>query len=492
MPRLSPSRLNMEDGRIDRAALKDWGESALGVSANVFSGTSYTVNIESGTTFNVVLSANCSLVFQNPTGSGNACSFTLILKQGGGGGFTVSWPGAVYWQAGVNPTLGTAPGDYDIFEFSTLDGGAKWFGSVGSRDRLTSLGRLWAWGINTEGRLGTNSALSASSPVQIGTQANWAMVGSNSHTVAIKTGGSLWAWGENGFGNLGLNSGIADTSSPVQVGTLTNWAKVSSGTDHTVAIKTDGTLWSWGRNNQGQLGANIATTVSRSSPVQIGAGANWKDVSALFSNSLATKTDGTLWIWGDNSLGQLGLNTAIAVDVSSPTQVGTLTDWAQVKTGDFMVAAIKTNGTLWSWGEGTSGRLGIGSSVNVSSPVQVGTLTNWASFALGTGITAGLQTDGSLWTWGANNNGQLGQNFVGAINSPVQVGTLTDWAFIAAANSVVAIKTNGTMWAWGTNLNGQLGQNDISSRSSPVQVGTQTNWMYSNMQTGSQIMAVQF
>jgi alpha-tubulin suppressor-like RCC1 family protein len=196
----------------------------------------------------------------------------------------------------------------------------------------------------------------------------------------------------------------------------------------------------------------------------------------------AIKTDGTLWTWGRNNFGQLGLSDTI--NRSSPVQVGALTNWAKLNetaSSAYQCAVIKTDGTLWTWGRSLNGSLGHGNATTYSSPKQVGALTNWASIALSYNNAAALKTDGTLWTWGFNADGQLGLNNRTNYNSPMQVGVATDWSKVGAAYSfALATKTNGTLWSWGRNNYGQLGLNIITtnagSRSSPTQVGTETYW----------------
>jgi alpha-tubulin suppressor-like RCC1 family protein len=216
----------------------------------------------------------------------------------------------------------------------------------------------------------------------------------------------LYSWGLNFNGELGLND-IIDRSSPVQVGALTDWAQLatgSSGGGFSVAIKTNGQLWSWGNGTDGRLGHN--NTITRSSPVQVGALTDWAQVSAGDNFCFAIKTNGTLWAWGANASGQLGRNNR--TDASSPVQVGALTDWAQVAAGSRCCAAIKTNGTLWTWGDNNQGKLGQGNVINRSSPVQVGALTDWSQVSIGIFCTA-IKTNGTLWSWVYNTNGQFGQ-----------------------------------------------------------------------------------
>ena len=245
---------------------------------------------------------------------------------------------------------------------------------------IFSRGGLWAWGYNNKGQLGDSTTVSKSSPIQtVAGGANWKLLSSgNYHSAAIKANGSLWLWGDSTSGQLGDPSVATGRSSPIQtVSAGTNWKLVSCGGIHTAAIKTDGTLWMWGRNTSGQLGDN--TTASKSSPVQtIAAGANWKQVACGPTHTSAIKTDGALWLWGANDYGQLGDNTIASK--SSPIQtIAGGTNWKLVSCGAYHTAAIKTDGTLWSWGSGS--RLGTGdSSGRRSSPIQtVAGGTNWMS-----------------------------------------------------------------------------------------------------------------
>jgi alpha-tubulin suppressor-like RCC1 family protein len=346
---------------------------------------------------------------------------------------------------------------------------------------------LFAWGWNSaHGTLGDGTMIDRSSPVQIGDLTDWANINAGYHnTASIKTDGTLWTWGCEFDGGTGQGAGATEKSSPVQVGSETNWANISGsgyGQHFGAAIKTDGSLWVWGHNSHGQLG--LGDIITRSSPVQVGNLNNWKSVSCGGSQGetdtgfmAAIKTDGTLWAFGDNSYGQLGDGTRI--NKSSPVQVGKLTNWKSVSCGNNHVSAIKTDGTLWVWGNNGDGELGQGNIINRSSPVQVGLLNNWKMASCGQWCyTLAIKTDGTLWAFGDNSYGQLGDGTSLNKSSPVQVGLLNLWDIVSCGyRHTAAIKTDGTLWIWGTNNYGELGDLTIVPKSSPVQVGSLDTWV---------------
>lgn len=340
--------------------------------------------------------------------------------------------------------------------------------------------RLYSWGNNLNGQLGLGASGAGtykSSPTQVGALTTWLNIaGGQYYTLATKTDGTLWSWGFNTQGQLGLGN-TTNYSSPKQVGALTTWLKIAVGQRHTIATKTDGTLWSWGQNNYGQLGLGTSGAGTyKSSPTQVGALTTWANIGCGNDFVLATKTDGTLWSWGYNGQGQLG-NGNVS-DRSSPVQVGGLTNWAAVPCNNYSALAIKIDGTLWAWGAGSNGVLGLGNMTDYSSPKQVGALTTWSNTSGGGGyFSLAIKTNGTLWAWGGNAYGNLGLGNTTDNSSPVQVGGLTNWSTIAGGSGFSkAIKTDGTLWSWGRNNNGQLGLGNTTYRSSPNQVGALTTW----------------
>lgn len=343
--------------------------------------------------------------------------FDYILYSAGRGGF-----GSLGQNNVISYSSPTQVGS--LANWQTVSSGISSFS-------VKSDGTLWGWGDNSYGQLGINNLISRSSPVQIGALTNWSKVDAGVYyaTLAIKTDGTLWAWGYGASGIMGNPNSLVDTSSPVQVGTDTNWAYTANGVLGWHATKTNGTLW-WcgGGQGSGVSGLNqISTTAYRSSPTQIGALTTWLRPATFQYSACCTRTDGTLWVWGNNSEGQLGQNNR--TDRSSPVQVGALTNWSYCEMEQGAIA-LKTDGTLWSWGSNVYGNLGQNEATSVrrSSPTQIGSDTNWASFSIGYELNiSAIKTNGTLWGWGNNVFGNLGDGTNVNKSSPVQIGSATTW-----------------------------------------------------------------
>ena len=349
-------------------------------------------------------------------------------------------------------------------------------------------GNLWTWGRNgafgsNTGALGDNTSTARSTPVTTSSGgANWKQVSCGGYnTSAIKTDGTLWTWGGNGNGNLGDNT-TTDRSTPVTTfAGGTNWKQVAGGNRHTAAIKTDGTLWTWGYNNFGQLGVNITT--QRITPVTTFAGGtNWKQVTCGGYFTSAIKTDGTLWTWGRGAEGQIGDNTTTIRSTPVTTFAGG-TNWKQVACGYSHTSAIKTDGTLWTWGRNANGQLGDNTSgTDRNTPVTTSSGgANWKQVSGGVYHTSAIKTDGTLWTWGQNFFGQLGNNTSGTDRlTPVTTfAGGTTWKQVAGGyRYTAAVKTDGTLWTWGSTGYGQLGDNTSGTdRNTPVTTfAGGTNW----------------
>jgi alpha-tubulin suppressor-like RCC1 family protein len=261
-----------------------------------------------------------------------------------------------------------------------------------------------------------------------------------------------------------------------------------------MALRTDGTLWAWGSNDRGQLGNGAfyrTGTGGTNTPQQIGTNADWQAIEAGALHSVALRADGTLWAWGYNEYGQLGIGTFSTNDprgINTPQRVGTDTNWVAVAAGYHHTVGLRADGTLWAWGMNEFGALGNGMAdiiypyASTNTPQRVGTNSDWQAIAAGGSHTVGLRADGTLWGWGWNRFGQLGNgafetNAPQGATTPQQIGTNADWLAIAAGDShTVALRASRTLWAWGNNNAGQLGNGTFTNSNTPQQIGSDTNW----------------
>jgi alpha-tubulin suppressor-like RCC1 family protein len=335
---------------------------------------------------------------------------------------------------------------------------------------------LWSWGDNTFGQLGDGSTDTKFRPTQVGDETIWkSVVGGNYHSIGIKTDGTLWAWGDNEYGQLGDGTFI-DKSTPTRIGTESDWKEIYCGPNYNIAIKENGTLWAWGLNDYGQLGLN--DIVNRNSPTQVGRDNNWSKVTCGAGHTLAIKSNGTLWAWGDNDFGQIGDGTYLIQLV--PIQIGSDNNWIEISSGIFHSLAIKTNGTLWAWGDNDYWQLGIpDNDIFYSTPTLVNAENNWKSIHAGGYHNLALKTDGTLWCWGDNEYGQLGDNSTLESHFPIQIENNVQWDYIGASTwNSFGIKADGTLWCWGDNEYGQLGEVSVEwFVTSPIQIDESNNWL---------------
>lgn len=329
---------------------------------------------------------------------------------------------------------------------------------------------LYGWGSSSWGALGNGATFGVVfNPTRIGT-ANWQTIDAGlGYSVGIQADGTLWSWGTDSDEQLG-NGTLGDATTPKQISTATQWQTLSCGLDHTVALKRDGSLWGWGNNIEGGLGTGNSADVT--TPAQIGGGtADWKAIAAGNHYTLAIKTNGTLWAWGDNNYGELGDgNTS---DQYSPVQIGTGTDWQMVAAGGYFSFGIKTDGTLWAWGRNSFG------GANNKTPVQIGAGAGWRLVATFDDSHFAIKTDGTLWSWGDNLAGQLGIGNNTSATTMTQVGTATDWLGVApGADHAIMLKNDHSLWGSGAGvMNGQTAASNV-----PVQIGTDT---WSSIASGS-------
>ena len=324
----------------------------------------------------------------------------------------------------------------------------------------------------TTGKDGTG--VSKTRPTQLGTNNNWfAVSGGDDYNLVIGNDRTLWAWGNNEYGKLGDGTTVNKTS-PVRIGTATDWIQVQAGYRHSAAINAAGALYTWGWNQYGQLGS--FSTVNRSSPGRIGTTSDkWKQVALGYGHTVAIKSDGSLWAWGLNDNSQVGDGSQ--TNRLTPVRIDKNNDWIQVSTHHNHTAAIRLNGTLWVWGANSDGQLGDNTRQNSTVPKQVGTDTDWMVVSVGNNMTIALKTDGSLWTWGGNTNGELGTGNKVQRLSPARTGTDNTWSGISCGNShTLALKSNGTLYAWGLNTDGQLGNGTTTTSVYQLAIGSEIKW----------------
>jgi alpha-tubulin suppressor-like RCC1 family protein len=317
---------------------------------------------------------------------------------------------------------------------------------------LKTDGSLYACGNNRGGQLGDGSGEYRYYPGRIGTESDWKSVSAGAyHSTGLKQDGSLFTWGSNSCGQLGDGT-LTQRSTPVQVGGAGEWAAVSAGMYQTFAVKKDGTLYTWGIDNNDFTNYNSMIL----SPQMIGYDSDWVDVSAGDENVIALKSDGSIYVWGYADHGVLG-PVMYYYYFPTPIMVGYDFAWKSATLGEYHVLLVKNDGSLYSWGENYGGTLGLGddSIEIVSTPTRIGNDSNWTCVS----GTMAIKDDGTLYVWGENIFGNLGLvSGGGAIYAPQRMGSDSDWARVSTRNlQTFAIKTDGSLYMWGSDNYGQLG-----------------------------------
>ena len=331
---------------------------------------------------------------------------------------------------------------------------------------------LWCWGANSRGQLGDGTTIDKLLPTQVtalGASVAEVAVG-ELHSCARKTDDTLWCWGANSEGQLGDGTTL-DELLPTQVSALgASVAEVAAGAVHSCARKTDDTLWCWGANWFGMLGDG--TSVDEVTPTQVAAlGGAVATVSARHYETCASKTDNTLWCWGQNYMGELGIGTAALHATNQVTALGASV--AEISVGQYHACARMTGNRLWCWGANWYGEIGDGTMIERDLPVEVAALGSLvAEVSGGFGHTCARTADNRLWCWGANWYGEIGDGTTGDASLPVEVTALGSMvAEISAGGAhTCARKAEGTLWCWGHNSEGQLGDGSTVDQHAPVEV----------------------
>jgi len=394
------------------------------------------------------------------------------------------------------PTPMKTPEGQDLTDAISIDAG-QFFTAV-----VREGGTVWTSGSNNYSQLGNNTYNPSSSLTQVkssdgtGVLSGIKRVQTGFETVLALTAdssSSLLGWGNNNYGQVGLRVDNATAALPQYIivnlyaPKLTGFSEVSVGQQHTIGLKPDGTVWTWGYNSFGQLGQN--TYDHSPVPVQVksadGNGFLTDVVSVVAgdNNSGAVKSDGTVWTWGYGSYGQIGNAAAstrlLPTQVLKESDVTPLTNIKQLAIGTYAMMALDNDGDVWSWGYNPYGQLGTGdgnsayAAIHVKDEAGLGNLSGISAIAMNYYTSAALKSDGTVLAWGNNNYGQLGDGTTTTRLLPVQVGagTLTDITQIAlGAQHGLARKSDGTVWSWGYNVAGALGDGTTTNRNSPVQV----------------------
>lgn len=353
-------------------------------------------------------------------------------------------------------------------------------GGTGHSMAVCADGSISAWGLNDQNELGQGSVSSTGcfcewTAVAVPGITGVSKVGAGgSHTLILMNNGTIKAIGRNFDGELGngmqTTSGCFCDLNTVNVNGMTDVIAVSAGNISSLALKSDGTVWGWGGDNFGQLGdgnANLTGCFCELAPVQAAGLNNIVAITNGSYHAMALKGDGTVWAWGNNSNGQLGIGNTN--NTATPTQIA-ISDIIAIAAGQNHSYALKSDGTVWAWGDNSWGQLGTGTATNV--PLQVQGLTNVIAIANGFNHSIALKNDGTVWTWGANYSGQLGNGSTNGNTTATVVPGLTDIVELGGSmgNFCLAIKSDGSVWSWGDNSWGSVGNGSITNALSPVLV----------------------
>jgi alpha-tubulin suppressor-like RCC1 family protein len=380
---------------------------------------------------------------------------TCGLKQDG---HVLCWGSRVYGQTGDGATsLHTLPQPIGALTTWTL---AASFGETSCA--LGPAGMASCWGNNENGQLGLGDTASRDAPADVTTASGFSrLVMGRQFACGVTLAGGLVCTGRNAAGQLGTASVVPSMKyAPIVTAgkpyAALTWKELAAGEEHACSIAGDASLWCWGRNSEGQLGQTVSPTTGTLAQVLPLDVKNWTAVAAGQFHTCARRADTSIWCWGRNVEGQLGAGVPGAGKIA-PASVG-LGFGNALAAGVNHTCAIKLDGTLWCWGKNSNSQLGDGTVVDEPAPVQVGLDTDWAQVTAGNAATCARKTGGSLWCWGANSGGQLGLGDLGQRKAPVVVGAAL-WTDVHLGYlHTCAVRSDGALVCWGS---GELGQNGI-------------------------------
>jgi YD repeat-containing protein len=442
-----------------------WGRNfsgQLGNGNNTNSVTPVAVTMPKDVTFKTVAAGESFTLALDTNGHAWAWGYNSDGELGNGNNANSFTPIAVSMPAGTT--------------FTAIAGGS--YHSIA----LDSNGRAWAWGFNPSGQLGNTTTTSSSSPVAVSTPSGvvfTAVAGGSDHCLALDSSGHAWAWGNNFVGQLG-NGTMTNSSSPVAVsmpsGTTFSAIATAAGSYHSMALDGHGQAWAWGNNSSGELGDETMTLSALPVSVVMPSGITFTGVAGGSYHSVAIDSTGQAWTWGDNEEDELGNGTTTSsltpVVVDTPNGTG----FAAVSAGAGYSLALDSNGNAWAWGYNGNGQLGNGTANDSSIPVRVSMPAGVTFIAIAAHFyhSLALETNGNAWAWGYNGDGELGDGTTIDSSIPVPVKMPQGVTFSAVASGggghSLALDSAGHAWAWGYNSDGELGNGTTTNSSVPVAV----------------------
>lgn len=305
----------------------------------------------------------------------------------------------------------------------------KFFTAAFHTYAIDSNSHLYSWGGNgIIGTLGLNSnKMYFDTPQKVENDNDWLKISSNDeHTIGLKKDYTLWAWGRNNLGQLGTGN-YQSQIIPKMVNSLKIWKDISAGWQHSIALKNDSSIWAWGNNSYGELGLGL-DSFDFNIPHKIN-GSKWIKICAAANTTFAIQANGKLWCWGKNTLA-LGLTNQFkdSMYFKSPHEIDNSTDWVDISSSGTHTIALKKDGSIWGWGNNDGGQLGLNNYNNTAVPTKIGNQTDWVKIYVGSASSYAIKANGTLWGWGENRNWQLGLGSqISIINKPTQIGTDSNW-----------------------------------------------------------------